>query len=352
MKNNQQIRFTEIDGDSDFFEKMGKVIEKNNQTLMIAKKLSRRDALELINQGKISENLHDIIDTDEEESRIVYPVKNSQESEERINRINRLARYIKTKPDVDEDSAELLLLDKKTGTYYQPETSYFKVKVKESEYEGKKYRYYRVIFLHDITKYVKEEMKLLEDATTGVPSKKQLMPMLVDYISQAIIKNESFALTMLDIDFFKKINDTYGHQFGDKVLKALAQYVNRSIRHDDTRSNDIMSRYGGEEFVFTLNNINYENAVHTNERIREGIQSTLKDYDNIEIDLTCSMGMVYVDYEQIKNMKPTEKKKIRAFANKIIEIADEKMYISKNSGRNKVTVVEYTSEKDKDVGDK
>ena len=115
-----------------------------------------------------------------------------------------------------------------------------------------KYTYYRAVYLHDITKYVKEEMKLLEDATTGVPSRAQLLPMLIDYISTAIVKKESFSLTMLDIDHFKHINDTYGHPFGDKVLKALAQYVNRSIRHDDERSNDIMSRYGGEGVCFYI----------------------------------------------------------------------------------------------------
>ena len=346
MKKDQRVRFLEIDGDSDFFEKMGQIIEKNNETMMVVKRLSRRDAYEILNNGKFQESFQDVTDTEEEESKIVYPKMNSQEEKDKILKITRLAKYVKTRPDIDDETSDELFIDKKTNTYYKPETSYFKVKNRKSKYDGPRYVYYSVVFLHDITKYVKEEMKLLEDATTGVPSKKQLMPMLLDYITQALVKKESFALTMLDIDHFKHINDTYGHQFGDGVLKALAQYVNRSIRHDEKRENDIMSRYGGEEFVFTLNNINFENAQKTNERIRKGIQKTLRDYDNIEIDLTCSMGMVHVDYEQIKHIKPTEKKKIRALATRIIKIADEHMYKSKNSGRNKVTVVKYSTEKD------
>lgn len=346
MKKDQRVSFLEIEGDSDFFEKMGKIIEKNNETMMVVKRLSRREAYEILSNKKFKEKIQDITDTEEEESKIVYPKMNSQDGKEKVLKISRLAKYIKTRPDIDDETSDELFVDKKTNTYYKPETAYFKVKTKNSKYDGPRYIYYSAVFLHDITKYVKEEMKLLEDATTGVPSKKQLMPMLLDYISQALIKQESFALTMLDIDHFKNINDTYGHQFGDGVLKALAQFVNRSIRHDEKRENDIMSRYGGEEFVFTLNNINFENAQKTNERIRKGIQKTLRDYDNIEIDLTCSMGMVHVDYEQIKHIKPTEKKKIRALANKIIKIADEYMYKSKNSGRNKVTVVKYYMEKD------
>ena len=344
MNKEHKVEFIEVEESADFFERMGNILEQNNQTIMIAKKLSKRDALDKLGLS----NSEDIIDT-EEESKIIYPNINTVRGVEKVEKINKLVRYMKTKPDIEDDSAELILLDKKAGLYYQPETTYFKVKkIDLNEEDGIGYDYYSVVFLHDISKYVKEEMKLLEDATTGVPSKKQLMPMLIDVISQSIIKKQSFALTMLDIDHFKSINDVYGHQFGDKVLKALAQLVNRSIRHDDARANDIMSRFGGEEFVFTLNNINYEDAIKTDERIRSKIQRNLRDFDNIEINLTCSMGMVFVDYSQIKKLKPDDKKSLKAFANKIIKVADDNMYKSKNSGRNKVTVVQYNTEKDID----
>ena len=350
--NKHQLGFTEIDGNADFFEKMGKLIELNNQTLLTVKKLSRREAEELSEQ--FHENLHDIIDTDEEESEIVYPKPTTKEGKDKADKINRLVRYMKTKTDIEDDSDVVVMYDKKTSTFYQPEPAFFKLKKIVSKYgiEKEKYTYYKAVYLHDITDYVKEEMKLLEDTTTGVPSRAQLLPMLIDYISTAIVKKESFSLTMLDIDHFKNINDTYGHPFGDKVLKALAQYVNRSIRHDDERSNDIMSRYGGEEFVFTLNNISFENAARTNERIRGGIKDTLKDFDNTEIGLTCSLGMAYVSYEEIQHLKPRAKKKIEEFANKVISEADKCLYESKHTGRNKVTMVKYKTDKVKDIGDK
>ena len=357
MNKEHKVEFIEVEEDTDFFERMGRILETNNQTIMIAKRLSKRDALEIIDRGQSSMNNHnDIIDTYEEESKIIYPSTNTEEGMKKVLKINKLVRYMKTKADVEDDSGELILLDKKEGLYYQPESTYFKVKRKDlTKEDGIGYEYYSVVLLHDISKYVREEIKLLEDPTTGVPSKKQLMPMILDVIEQSIIKKQSFALTLVDIDFFKKINDTYGHQFGDKILKAFAQLINRSIRHDDARTNDIMCRVGGEEFIFTLNNINWENAVKTNERIRAKVEKNLKNFDNIDIDLTCSMGMVFIDYEQMKSINPSDKadkKKMKELANKIIKEADDYMYISKNSGRNRVTVVKYKSEKDKDIEDK
>lgn len=350
MKKRKQIKFIEVDEEADFFEKMAAIIEINNQTLMYVRKLSRREAYEILCKGKKSMNCHnDVIDTYEEEPKTVYPNPDTKEGYEKMLYIHRLVNYIKTKPDLEEESGEVLLLDKKANIFYQPELSYFKVKTKETGTDGTpRCDYYKAVLLHDISKYVKEEIRLLEDATTGVPGKKQLMPMLIDYISQAIVKKESFSLTMLDIDHFKNINDTHGHQFGDQVLKALAQLVNRSIRHDDARTHDIMSRFGGEEFVFTLNNIQYEDAVKTNERIRAKVERNLEYFDNIKIGLTISMGMVFVDAQQIQNIKPTDRKKIKAFASKIIKEADDYMYKSKNSGRNRVTVVKYISDKDRD----
>lgn len=351
MDKEHKVKFIEVKEGTNFFEQMGQILEANNQTIMVAKKLSRREASEVLDKEVAPMNTHnDVIDTYDEESKIVYPNSDTEEGMKKLLRINKFVRYMKTKADVEDDSAgELILLDKKEDKYYQPEVSYMVLKKTLTTGEkATRYEYYRTALLHDITKYVKEEIKLLEDPTTGVPSKKQLMPMLTDVISQSIIKKQSFALTMLDIDHFKNINDTYGHPFGDKVLKALAQLVNRSIRHDDARTNDIMCRVGGEEFIFTLNNITYEDAIKTNERIRSKIQRNLRDFDNIEINLTSSLGMVWVNYDQIKDMKPNDKKKLKAFAEKIIDVADSNLYKSKNTGRNKVTVVQYKSEKDRD----
>ena len=81
--NKHQLGFTEIDGNADFFEKIGKLIELNNQTLLTVKKLSRREAEELSEQ--FHENLHDIIDTDEEESEIIYPKPTTKEGKDKAD---------------------------------------------------------------------------------------------------------------------------------------------------------------------------------------------------------------------------------------------------------------------------
>ena len=353
MKKNQQSRFASFDEDTDFFKKMATVVEQNNQTLMIVKKLSRREAFDILHKGQAKANIHNnIIDTYEEESGIVYPDTDEPNGMEKLLKLHRLTHYIKPSPDEEDNSSDLLFWDRTEGKYYQHETSYYKIKRKEIGSDRHIYDYYSVIFFRDVTRFVKEEIKLLEDTTTGVPSKKQMIPMLINYISQTIITKESFALTMLDIDHFKSINDNYGHKFGDVVLRELAQQVNNSIRHDEKREPDTMCRFGGEEFVYTLHNINYENAVKTNERIRAGIEKKFKVFNAIPLELTCSIGMIFVDGERIKDIKPDDREKIKIFAEKLIEEADTNMYISKNNGRNRVTVGKHFKEIDKDRDEK
>jgi diguanylate cyclase (GGDEF)-like protein len=348
MKKDQQSKFASFDEDSDFFKRMAMVIERNNQTLMIVKKLSRREAFGILHKGQPTANIHNnIIDTYEEESGIIYPNTNTPNGMQKLLKLHRLEQYIKPNSEEEEDSS-LLFCDRMEGKFYQPETSYYKIKRKEIGSDKHIYDYYSVVFFHDITRFVRHELKLLEDTTTGVPSKKQMMPMLINYIAHAITKKESFAVTMLDIDHFKHINDTFGHQFGDEVLRELAQHVNKSIRHGEKREADTMCRFGGEEFVYTLHNIDYENSEKVNERICASIQKKFEVFAGIPLGLTCSIGTIFVDGEKIKDIDPEDKKKIGAFANKLIKEADDNMYISKNNGRNQVTIGKHFKEKNKD----
>jgi diguanylate cyclase len=126
---------------------------------------------------------------------------------------------------------------------------------------------------------------------------------------------------MLDIDNFKKINDGYGHQIGDRVLVALARKCHSLIRNDD-----IMARYGGEEFVILLPNASLDNAVTKADSIRKTIANTRYALDDVEpgntLSITISIG-------------------VSVFSNgdsplTVVERADKALYLAKRRGKNRV----------------
>ena len=128
-----------------------------------------------------------------------------------------------------------------------------------------------------------------------------------------------YTVIMMDIDFFKKINDTYGHDRGDRVLRGVAQIIKDSIREED-----VVVRYGGEEFMVVLKNgTPLESAGRIAERIRRRVQRARVD----GLPVTISAGVAQGD-----DLEDT------------IKLADEALYESKREGRNKVTVLVPTTE--------
>jgi diguanylate cyclase (GGDEF)-like protein len=130
-----------------------------------------------------------------------------------------------------------------------------------------------------------------------------------------------FALLMIDIDHFKKINDQYGHVFGDKVLYMIAKILKESIRNAD-----IASRFGGEEFIVLLVEADVNEAWHVAERIRENIAEKKLKYFNHNISITVSIG--------ISNIQKSE----YCESKKLIKMADTALYQSKENGRNQTTI--------------
>ncbi|MFC2491744.1 MAG: GGDEF domain-containing protein, partial [Campylobacter curvus] len=124
---------------------------------------------------------------------------------------------------------------------------------------------------------------------------------------------------MIDIDHFKNINDTYGHDGGDKVLQFLAKKL-----VDDTKGNDIVARFGGEEFCVVLKNISQEEAVKFFVNLRAKIANSKISLKKNVINFTVSIGVVFnrSDYR----------------LDELLELADEALYIAKESGRNRVEV--------------
>ena len=128
------------------------------------------------------------------------------------------------------------------------------------------------------------------------------------------------AAIMLDIDHFKKVNDNYGHPAGDHIIKTLAKIIQKAIRETD-----IAGRYGGEEFAILLPETTSENALYVAERIRLLAEKLVPTYEGEEITFTVSVGIADFDHSYADHMLWLEK-------------ADQALYESKESGRNKVTI--------------
>ncbi len=138
------------------------------------------------------------------------------------------------------------------------------------------------------------------------------------YISR---KGTVSALAILDIDHFKIINDTYGHQAGDMVLKTFAGQL-----RDSLRMYDILARYGGEEFIFFFFDTTRDQALIIMERIRNSMQETIIQHEGNQISFTFSAGIA--DTSEIREMQPES----------LIAIADKRLYSAKESGRDQVVI--------------
>lgn len=135
----------------------------------------------------------------------------------------------------------------------------------------------------------------------------------------AVQNGEKFCLVMMDIDFFKKINDTYGHAAGDEVLREVARRILRGIR-----SEDFACRRGGEEFLLVIADPAATDALSIAQRVRETIRSTPVVVGEHSIPVTISMGLAYFDPAAI--VSPEE----------VIQLADAGLYRAKQTGRDRI----------------
>ena len=157
------------------------------------------------------------------------------------------------------------------------------------------------------------------DPMTGVSNRRHFMPLLRQEIIRGYRLHNRVSLLMLDIDHFKKINDTYGHPTGDLVICTLADICRR-----ESREIDVVARLGGEEFAILLPETAMREALGVAERIRAAVENTsVKSLDNVEFRFTVSIGVA----EQPSDEKSEEK---------LIGIADAALYQAKTSGRNRV----------------
>ena len=159
------------------------------------------------------------------------------------------------------------------------------------------------------------------DALTGIYSRRYFMEHADIQIARSLRLGRECFVIIYDLDRFKTVNDTYGHSAGDKVLKDIAQRIKQIIR-----PYDLFGRYGGEEFVMLMCDIDKENVIKATERIRQSVSDLPVEYEDKKIPITASFGIARVV-------------SVAEFA-KSIDAADEALYQAKKEGRNRVVFSE------------
>lgn len=161
-----------------------------------------------------------------------------------------------------------------------------------------------------------------KDPLTGIFNRRYIYEKLPVDLINAAISNHSIALIMADIDFFKTVNDTYGHLAGDYVLQTFADILKKGLN----RESDWVARYGGEEFLICLPGASKEVAVEIAEGLRKATQDTPMSFGEYGFNITASFGVCHT--------LPTTGMNI----DEIIGCADKYLYEAKHNGRNRVEV--------------
>ena len=153
------------------------------------------------------------------------------------------------------------------------------------------------------------------DALTGLPNRRFIESCYIKLLQEQKDNKMPLAIVMLDIDHFKNVNDTYGHDIGDQVLCFMANQLTSNLR-----KSDIAVRVGGEEFLLLIPQSKLEDSVKIANKVRKLIEKNTFNHDNININITASFGLCMC--EKITDL------------NSAIKMADQQLYKAKESGRN------------------
>ena len=161
----------------------------------------------------------------------------------------------------------------------------------------------------------------ITDTLTGLYNRFYMMHQLNAEFKRAERSREILSCLMIDIDHFKSINDTYGHKFGDIILKAVASRIRTGIR-----GTDIFGRYGGEEFLIVLPNTDLEGAALLADKLRASLDQAKFKHDYFALTVTASFGAASTENPEV--ITPDH----------LLQLSDRALYRAKESGRNKVCV--------------
>ena len=160
----------------------------------------------------------------------------------------------------------------------------------------------------------------LRDGLTGLLNRRYWESCLEREFARHQRYDNPVSLVIFDIDHFKRVNDTYGHQTGDEVIRSVAEITSRLARETD-----FAGRYGGEEFVVLLPGTHLEGAAQFAERLRQAVEQQVLDYQGSPLSYTISLGVATIS-DDMANYQI------------LLERADKALYASKEQGRNRVTL--------------
>jgi diguanylate cyclase (GGDEF)-like protein len=171
---------------------------------------------------------------------------------------------------------------------------------------------------HDELEFNVNKFKRLStiDALTNIYNRRCFFEMSNELIAIAIRRKQTVSLLMIDIDYFKKINDTYGHQIGDFILRDLVIKIEKNLRESD-----VFARVGGEEFAILLTDTSLDGAKIIAEKVRKIIDDEVFTYNSISVNLTISIGI-------------SELNKDNTTIEDLYKKADKQLYFAKKNGRN------------------
>jgi diguanylate cyclase (GGDEF)-like protein/PAS domain S-box-containing protein len=180
--------------------------------------------------------------------------------------------------------------------------------------------------LSNLTLRERLQQQAIRDGLTGLFNRRYLDETLPREVQRAERQEQSVGVIMLDIDHFKRFNDTYGHDAGDVLLRAMGAFLKNNIRNED-----IVCRYGGEEFTLVLPRASLDNTRARAEYLREGVKSLVVRYQGQTLDaVTVSLGVaIFPDQGST--------------ADEVVKAADEALYRAKRSGRDRVVAGEARS---------
>ncbi len=161
------------------------------------------------------------------------------------------------------------------------------------------------------------------DYLTGILNRRAFMEQAIQEVGRAIRYQRPIAILLIDVDYFKQINDRFGHAAGDSTLIQFTAGCSGELRECD-----IFARYGGEEFILLLPESDLESALHVADRLRQRVKSSHFRHNGAEIDITVSIGAVSVI--------PGASRDAPALLEALLTAADQAMYEGKDKGRDQV----------------
>ncbi len=181
------------------------------------------------------------------------------------------------------------------------------------------------IYVQDVTEVAVYERKLVEmnmrDGLTGIYNRRFMEVKLREEFNRYKRYPGDFSLIMFDIDFFKKVNDNYGHQCGDFILKSISSRISSLIRNVD-----YLARYGGEEFCCLLPEAGLDDAYQVAERFRTAVMELENKFNSLIVKVTISLGITELN---VNIASPDE----------LLKKADEALYTAKREGRNRIAAI-------------